>query len=67
MVQLLYLRFNHQVINTAINTISDGSPKHLMDKISRLVTLLTGKQVVNAGKSVSVSTNDPSAMVSLSY
>lgn len=53
----------YKVVNTQINAISDESPKHLMEKILNLNTLLTGGDVVFSGKKVSTK-GDPTALVS---
>lgn len=52
----------YKVINTSINAVSDESPRHLMDKIGRLTSLLSGKEVVNGGKRVSTQ-HDPQALL----
>lgn len=52
----------YKVINTSINAISDESPRHLMDKIARLTTLLSGNDVLNGGKKVSTRL-DPKALL----
>ena len=44
----------YKVINTTINAISDESPKHLLDKIMKINTLLTGQDIDMAGKKISV-------------
>ena len=53
----------NKAINTPINAISDQSPKHLMDKIERLSSVLNGKTVEVSGKQINA-TMDPEGMVS---
>jgi len=55
------LRFDlMKVINTAINAISDYSPKHLLDKIERLTKLLNGDVIELGDKKISTA-GDPDA------
>ena len=56
----------YKVVNTQINAISDESPKHLMDKIMKLNTLLTEGEVIFSGKPVTVKGN-PMALVSVIF
>lgn len=53
----------YKVVNTQINAISDESPKHLMEKILNLNTLLTQGEVAFSGKNVTAK-GDPAALVS---
>ena len=56
-------RFDLQkAVTTPVNAISDQSPSHLLDKIQRLVNLLSGKPVQVTGKQVSA--NSQPAQVS---
>ncbi|XP_066911176.1 mRNA export factor GLE1-like isoform X2 [Clytia hemisphaerica] len=47
-----------KVVNTQINAISDESPKHLMEKILKLNTLLKNGEVVFSGKKISTKGNE---------
>jgi len=51
----------YKVVNTCINAISDESPKHLLDKVMKLNTLLSNNEVQVGSKSVSTK-NDPLAL-----
>lgn len=44
----------HRAVTTPINAISDQSPSHLLDKIQRLVKLLSGQSVQMSGKQISI-------------
>lgn len=52
-----------RAVTTPINTISDQSPAHLLDKISELSKLLSGQQIESFGNALSTSIH-PCASVS---
>ncbi|EDO36766.1 predicted protein [Nematostella vectensis] len=46
-----------KAVTTPINTISDTSPSHLLEKIQTLKELLNGRAVTNTGKTISLSSH----------